>query len=243
MISMNSSNRDKTIKWSGYEWILKERWGDMHPDKPICWYDPKCVRVDGDYLFLGVSKNAKEFNGNTVNFGIGLVSCTERFGYGEYSIDAKLPTGRNLWPAFWMWSWDSWPPEIDVFEGYTGRFDYLKFRILRILGFWNVQTNVHYRDEFANRMTGGRTHWFGFKNPSKNFINYKVEWNKGYIKFYYNNRMVRNVTDPRILESLWGHSMNVVINNSIKDGFTEDNLTSSELVVKNFKYTRYPIDQ
>ena len=236
---MITDKRQNTIEWSGYEWILRERWGDVHPDNPICWHDPECVRVEGDCLYLSVSENSKEFNGKTVPFGIGLVSCTEKFGYGEYSIDAKLPSGRNLWPAFWMWSWDSWPPEIDVFEGYTGRFDYLKFRLLSALGFWNVQTNVHYKDDFANRMMGGRTHWFGFKNPAKNFINYKVEWNKGYIKFYYNNRMVRTVTDPRILESLWGHSMNVIINTGIRKEFTSDDITDSELVVKNFKYTPY----
>ena len=43
--------------------------------------------------------------------------------FKEYILEtgekAKLPYGDNLWPAFWMWSWDSWPPEIDIFEGYT----------------------------------------------------------------------------------------------------------------------------
>ena len=36
------------MKWCGYEWITQERWGDIHPDKPICWYDPSAVSVDGN---------------------------------------------------------------------------------------------------------------------------------------------------------------------------------------------------
>lgn len=45
-------------------------------------------------------------------------SFTQKFGYFE--IEARLPAGKGMWPAFWLMPVDgSWPDagEIDVFEG------------------------------------------------------------------------------------------------------------------------------
>ena len=81
-----------------------------------------------------------------IPFGVGLVSCTEKFGYGTFEIEAKLPKGQpNAWPAFWMWSFDSWPPEIDVFEAYSNKKgSYFNWNIDALLGkFWRCATNVH----------------------------------------------------------------------------------------------------
>ena len=111
----------RTFEWCGYEWITQERWGQIHPEKSHWWYDESCVSVDKqNHLHLKTKYNPKRFEelNLTSPIGVGLVSCTNKFKYGVFSIEAKLPHGKNLWPAFWMWSWDSWPPEIDVFEGW-----------------------------------------------------------------------------------------------------------------------------
>jgi beta-glucanase (GH16 family) len=37
--------------------------------------------------------------------------------YGYYEIRMKVPSGRGMWPAFWLNPEDGrWPPEIDVVE-------------------------------------------------------------------------------------------------------------------------------
>ena len=93
------------IGWAGYEWITQERWGKWHKSKPWNWYDPKCVHIDNwGYLHLGTHKNPKQFGDIESPYGVGLISSVDDFGYGHFEIECKLPTGKKLWPAFWMWS-------------------------------------------------------------------------------------------------------------------------------------------
>lgn len=227
--------------WCGYEWITSERWGQVHPDKSHWWYDESCVEIDKDnYLHLTTKYNPKYFPeiDKNATIGVGLVSCTTKFGFGIYSITAKLPKGENLWPAFWMWSWDSWPPEIDVFEAYSdSKGSYLKPRLSKPLGFWNVQTNVHYKEGDSNKMTGGKTHYFGFKDPSKHFIEYTLIWQKDAIKLYYDNRLVRTITDKNILDQFNKTKMNVILNNGVTEDVDRLSPPNSDFIIKKFKYS------
>jgi beta-glucanase (GH16 family) len=122
------------IQWSDREWFTRERWGRIHPGKSYCWYDPECVFVDNKgYLHLTTDLSPTEIkhsNGETYkpNLGTGLICSVEDFSYGRFEIDAMMPSGSNKWPAFWLWGSETWPPEIDILEGYTdNRRGYLKF--------------------------------------------------------------------------------------------------------------------
>lgn len=231
----------RTINWQGYEWITQERWGQVHPEKSHWWYDESCVHVDNNnHLHLYTKYNPTYFRDiNKISYiGAGLVSCTEKFGYGVFSIDAKLPKGKHLWPAFWMWSWDSWPPEIDIFEGYSnGLGGYLKPRITKPLGFWNIQTNVHYADEVGNKMVGGKTGYMGFKDPTKHVITYSCIWQRDSIKFYYDGQLVREITDKNILSRLENTKMNVIINNGVTDKVDLLDAPQSDFEIHSFRYS------
>ena len=228
------------ITWSGYDWLTQERWGNIHPDKTYNWYDPSAVEIRNDDLILKTHYNPKEFTVNdkkiTSNYGVGLISNTTKFDYGYFEIEAKLPTGKNLWPAFWMWSFDSWPPEIDIFEAYSSikKPSYFKIHLDSLFGFYNVQTNVHYKEKEKGKNIGGKTHWFGFKNPQKHFIKYGCLWEENQIVFYYNGKKVKTIKSQNILDALKGTKMNVIINNHIREDIGD--FGTSEFIVKSFKY-------
>ena len=237
----------KEFDWSGHKWSTKERWGQVHADKLYCWYNAKCVNVDDyEYLHLLTKKDPKKFRvkqGNSQStiespISVGLISSKEMFGYGYFEIEAKLPTGPNLWPAFWMWSSNSWPPEIDIFEGYTdNRNGYLKFNRFNPLGFWNLQSNFHYKDlkTGKNANSKAKTHYIGLKNPATNFIKYGLKFTPDEITIFYNGKAVRSL-DKSLFPYFKDHKMNVIINNSVSSGINVEDENYSDFTVKYFKY-------
>jgi len=238
---------DKIISWSGYEWLTRERWGQIHPDKTLCWYDSTAVEkiyvtYGEDQLVLKTHYNPKYFPhlDVTSNIGVGLVSNTTKFKYGYFEIEAKLPTGKHLWPAFWMWCWESWPPEIDVFEAYSNKkSSYFNWNIDALWGnFYRVQTNIHLGKSPTNYSLGAQNHWLGWKSPNKEFHTYSVEWTENEIKLYYDNKLIRKIIDSEVLNQMKDKTMNVIINNGIQKEHVSLNDTTlmSTMVCKNFKY-------
>lgn len=233
-----------TINWSGYEWMTHERWGWVHKDKPYCWYDPSAVNINlNGELSLDTHYNPRTFEGLNIRpkIGVGLVSCTEKFGPGSFEIEAKLPHGKNLWPAFWMWSWDSWPPEIDVFEGYSHKSpNYMRWNWNKPWAPWHIDTNVHYKNDMdENEMAGPRSHYMGFKDPTANFIKYRLDWTPYHLKFFYNERLVRTIDDPMIMNRVNSTKMNVVINNHVTKELPYSMIPRSSFIIKYFKYEKF----
>jgi len=239
------------INWQGFEWLPSERWGQVHPGNPIAWHNPEMIKLQDDgSVKLGAGICPKKFMITTLDpdgveevevpVGIGLMSCTYQFEYGRFEIEAKLPHGQPYaWPAFWMWAWDSWPPEIDVFEAYTNRKgSYMNWNWDMILGrFFRVATNVHLGESPENYNMGAKKHFFGFKDPSKHFMKYAVEWEPDHITIYYNYRVVRKITDESVLSQFRGKKMNVIINNGIQKEYIETGeMATHYMHVKSFSY-------
>jgi beta-glucanase (GH16 family) len=169
----------------------------------------------------------------------GLVSCVTEFGPGTFEIKARLPHGKNLWPAFWMWSWDSWPPEIDIFEGYSHKNpNYFRINWNKLWAWRHIDTNVHYTKDGKNTMKGPKSHFMGFKDPTREFIKYKLDWSLNSLKFYYNNRLVRIIDDPLVMEQVNSTKMNVVINNHITKDMPYSEIPDSTFTIKYFKYEK-----
>ena len=176
------------LNWSGYKWYKQELWGQIHPKKPWNYYDHSAIEVDdNNILHLKTHYNPKKIkhNGKIYNpkYGVGLIACNDLFHHGYFEIEAKLPTGYALWPAFWMYG-SPWPPEIDIFEGYTGnREDYLHFNLHNPLAYNKVESCIHYGnvDEGTKTNIPARASVI-FKDPRKHFITYGCLWTKDFIK-------------------------------------------------------------
>ena len=237
------------IEWSGYEWITHERWGRIHPVKPVAWYDDDAVEIrwsdefKRDQLILKTHKNLRYFPELDVKspIGVGLVSCTLPFRYGIFEIEAKLPEGPYLWPAFWTWAFESWPPEIDIFEGYSNRNgSYFNWNINAFLGnFWKVKTNFHLGEMPDNYDLGAECHYYIWKRPDKTYNKYKLDWKPNSIDIFFNDKIVRSITDKETLEIFNSTHQNVIINNMVQREVKNIEVPYSEFIINYFKYTPY----
>jgi beta-glucanase (GH16 family) len=236
------------LHWSGYNWATQERFGIWKPTAPDVYYSRDMVNVVDGELILATAYNPRELDIPETNskvivpISIGLVSCTTKFSYGYFEIIAKMPTGDNKWPAFWIYPFEDYLPEIDVFEGYSEDNDYKVCPILPF-GFWNIQSNFHYKEDGKMKMLRGKKHIFGFKNPSERFYKYSCLWTPDKIEVYYNNILVRGVYGGKIIKDLRGKHLNVIINNNLAIGSPIDKFEHSKFIISNFKYVPLIPDQ
>ena len=96
--------------------------------------------------------------------------------YGKFEMRAKLPTGKGLWPAFWLLPQDNnygiWAAsgEIDIMEGWGSKQD-------RVAG------TLHFGSTAPNNTHKGAEHIL--KSGSTNeFHTYSIEWEPGEIRWY-----------------------------------------------------------
>jgi beta-glucanase (GH16 family) len=242
-------NNYEPFTWSGYEWIPQQKWGICHPHFPISWNDPQQVNIDENNILHLTNQYKRKYINETIGYShvaIGLISTLDdqMFGYGTYEIEAKLPSGQYIWPAFWLWSETGWPPEIDVFEGYTKKNNYVynKNYWEWILGrFWKMESNLHIKDEDGKHLPlKPKRSFYTFKNPSKHFIKYTLYWTPNQIEIYYNGILNNIIIDKNILKHFHDHKMKVIINNAVS--FTtplepQMNVNKSSFQIKYFKYT------
>lgn len=239
---------NKIINWSGYEWQTQERWGNLHKDKSWAWYDSKCVGIDDDgtlRLWIDYRPNTIIVDGVQYNpsYGMGLLSSTKNnpeFKFGRYTWVAKFPKGKNLWCGLWMWSWQSWPPEIDVVEAWTNSCGgYLKCFAKDALVYWDLTTNLHDPNADWNMAK----HWKvckNAKNPANNFMEYALEWTPECLKFYYDGKCIRTIDDRELMKYLNSNTnggMNIIMNNHPTEKYYS--LSPSEpLLVRSFRYEK-----
>jgi beta-glucanase (GH16 family) len=101
--------------------------------------------------------------------------------YGYFEMSARIPSGRGLWPAFWLLPVAmKWPPEIDVMEvlGNDPR---------------TVYTTLHSR-----RLEKGTYRAYATKTVdlSADFHLYGVDWGPERVRYYLDRRLVFSRPTP-----------------------------------------------
>lgn len=109
--------------------------------------------------------------------------------YGYFEIRMKVPSGRGLWPAFWLNPEDQkWPPEIDVVEFVDNGRDTTRasFHILHGIGTKNMRVNVSRLDR-----------WYAYHpgfDYAEGFHTFAVEWTEDSVRHYVDNELVADRT-------------------------------------------------
>ena len=105
--------------------------------------------------------------------------------YGYFEINAKVPSGAGLWPAFWLLPVDdTWPPEIDAPEVLGNNTQTAYFSLHTTDSAWVASQPGGYN---------GSTTTDSYNSPtdlSQGFHRYGVDWGPTQIIFYIDHRVV-----------------------------------------------------
>lgn len=158
--------------------------------------------------------------------------------YGTYKWKVIMPTQKHLWPALWLCGKHSWPPEIDVVEGYTqDRGDYVKNWLTTTL-----ETNFHMR---RNMKAGTHINigakgipTFIYKLFKKDIDEYKCVWTPYCVKIYFNGILIRSITNKKFLADInVCPEMYPIMNIMVDNGYVHDEKNRPHLDIMDFSYT------
>ena len=102
--------------------------------------------------------------------------------YGYFELKARVPSGRGLWPAFWLLPADlKWPPEIDVMEVLCDNTR-------------KLHTTLHSRllTDTGNQQSYGTA----TVDLSDGFHAYGVDWGPDRVRFYLDRRLIFSRVTP-----------------------------------------------
>lgn len=203
-------------------WLPREHWGNIHPDRLNVYYSSP-TWLDEKARFK-VIYEPKEFNINgdlvDIPYKVSLISSAKSISqkYGRFECRMTLPKGKGVWPAFWLWGTapsEGKYIEIDVYEAY-GRYT----------GTDTIyqEPNIHYRDGNKDRHIKP---WLIKIDKRSNLTNeyheFAVNWSEDKIEFFTNGIKVFQFTDKKVLDAFFNlpdAEMWVVVNNSLKEGYT-----------------------
>lgn len=241
----NFDKLDKNI------WILGQPWGEFHKDYLNQYYDTtgKLTYVKDNKLFLEIKKLPKHYikkdlpdwmqydnlpDEFTIPICTGLITTIPNWQYGWFECQIKLPIGKNYWNAFWMGGAYKWPPEIDIFEGFSndGEYNRIKFPKLKNV---KIQPNLHYGNVNQNTKNDYGAYDVPVFDATKRFVQYVCHWEKDFIKIYYDGNLIFETKDKDILK--WYNNetdkMYIIIGHGLR--FFCDKVDESKMIVKKFK--------
>ena len=130
------------------------------------------VSVTDGMLKLAVEqKETTWYSKTTQHRGSAIRSIgSAEFTYGKYEIHCRIPNGRGLWPAFWMFGGET---EIDVFEICGERPKWLK-------------GSLHQWGDTRYSNTGK----YKGVDHSADFHTYAVEWDRDEIRWYLDGEVI-----------------------------------------------------
>lgn len=201
------------------------------------WHQPENVFLEDGILKI-VSR--EEFKENMVfpisfdpyitdtddfKYTTGEIWSKNKFMFGKYEAKIRIPKGKGLWPAFWLYGDDRHGNEVDIFE-------YSNYTIPH-----KQDMNVHFdynEDGIVEHWPTSNTH---SEDVSEDFHIYTLIYDKSYLKWYFDGVLIRiyyryynyfvfepldcifSPTEPCLTNRLFPYPpMNVIFNTAIIHG-------------------------
>jgi hypothetical protein len=220
------------------KWLLNPVWGDFHSDNLTMYFDTtgEMARVGENGLELWLKREPKSWKRDslplwrqrqtmpetiTIPVGVGMIHSRRAWKWGWFEAWIQLPKGSPYWPAFWLSGAETWPPEIDIFEGYSHLGE--KYQAKTLLGGEKpnrkIQPNLHWGDSATNTVQwGGKD--VEVADCTERLVQYACLWEPDRIEIYYDGIKVFQCTDRRVLD--WFNRETSAQNLIINHGYHKD---------------------
>jgi beta-glucanase (GH16 family) len=126
--------------------------------------------------------------------------------YGRFEIRGRLPGGKGLWPAYWLYPQDrDWPMEYLMAEAVANGKErmipearpwYSEIDIMEFLGHEPniVYGTLHYYTFDGQKKTSSVT-WKGDCDYSKDFHLYALEWEPDALRWFLDGKLIHTTTN------------------------------------------------
>lgn len=193
-------------------------WGNN--EKQI--YTKKNHTLKDGNLVIKIEKESTNYTSTRIT-----TAGKKEFQYGRMEARAKIPTGKGIWPAYWMLGSNigkvGWPKsgEIDILE-YVGREPDM------------VYTSLHTQDSHGNTINSKKT---SFPNIEEGFHVYAIEWTKDKIEFFVDDQSVYTFSPEVKNENTWPFDqpfffiVNVAVGGNFGGHDVDDNIFPQEYLI------------
>ena len=184
------------------KWNVLIRQESKHEE--LQYYVPDDAYIENGLLRL----RSRVRNYGPMKYTSGRVSTDRRFAptYGRFEIRAKLPGGKGLWPAHWLYPQNrDWAMEELMTKAVEEKREraipelrpwYTEIDIMEFLGHERniVYGTFHYRAFNGDRKSSSVT-WKDSVDYTQGFHVYALEWEPDAIRWYLDGKLIHTATD------------------------------------------------
>jgi beta-glucanase (GH16 family) len=184
------------------KWNVLLRENSKHNE--LQYYLPDEVYLDKGCLRL--RSRVRDFGAK--HYASGRVDTSGKFApvYGRFEIRARLPSGKGLWPAHWLYPQNrDWKMEYVMAEAVANGKErmipedrpwYSEIDIMEFLGHEPkiIYGTLHYYTFDGQKKTSSVT-WKGAGDYSKDFHVYALEWEPAAIRWFIDGQMIHATTN------------------------------------------------
>ena len=191
----------KDKKLSPKKWNVLIREQSKHEE--LQYYVPDEVYIEKGSLRL--RSRVRDFG--SMHYTSGRVDTSGKFApvYGRFEIRAKLPGGKGLWPAHWLYPQNrDWEMEWLMTQAITNGLErmipearpwYSEIDIMEFLGHTNViYGTLHYHEfEGPKKSSSGKVK--GDADYTKDFHIYALEWEPDVMRWFVDGQLIHSTTN------------------------------------------------